>query len=86
VPAAKIPTQIEARLVVAILCGIIGCLFASFLMVGCVSESNETDRMKACVAKSYEWVNAPGGPECRKPVDRLPEPSYSSSNEASKPR
>ncbi|ASR76552.1 hypothetical protein SEA_SAMISTI12_135 [Streptomyces phage Samisti12] len=78
---AKIPTQIEARIVVAILTGIIGCIFASFLMVGCITESNETSKMKACVAKSMEWVNAPGGPECRKPLDRLPQPSYSSSNE-----
>jgi hypothetical protein len=86
VPAPKIPTQIEAKLVVAILCGIIGALLSSFIMVGCVTESNETDRMKTCVSNSYEWVNTPGGPECRKPVDRLPTPSYSSSNEASKPR
>jgi hypothetical protein len=86
VPPPKIPTQIEARLVVAILCGIIGCLFASFLMVGCISETNETSKMKACVAKQMEWVNAPGGSECRKSVDTLPEASYSSSNEASKPR
>ncbi|ASR77386.1 hypothetical protein SEA_PARADIDDLES_129 [Streptomyces phage Paradiddles] len=77
----KIPTQIEARIVVGILCGIIGCLFASFIMVGCISESNETSKMKACVSKQMEWVNAPGGPECRKPLDRLPQPSYSSSTE-----
>lgn len=73
----KVPTQIEAKLVVGILCGIIGCLFASFLMVGCISETNETNKMKACVARDMEWVNAAGGPECRKPVDTIPEPSYS---------
>ena len=81
----KIPTQIEAKIVVAILSGIIGALLASFLMMGCITESNETNKMKACVAKEMEWVAAPGGPECRR-VDRQPEPSYSSNNETDKPR
>ncbi|AYB70966.1 hypothetical protein SEA_YABOI_141 [Streptomyces phage Yaboi] len=77
---AKIPTQIEARIVVAILSGIIGALLSSILLMGCIAEGNETSKMKACVSKNMEWVNAPGGPECRKPLDRLPEPSYSSTS------
>jgi len=80
VPAPKIPTQIEARLVVAILSGIIGALLASVLLMGCIAEGNETSKMKACVGKNMEWVNAPGGPECRKPLDRIVQPSYSSTS------
>lgn len=49
---------IEARWVIKVLLGIIGGLFFVFIVVGWVSESNETDRMKACVEKSNrEWVH-----------------------------
>jgi hypothetical protein len=82
----KIPTQIEAKIVVAILTGIIGALLASFLMMGCIAETNETGKMKACVTKGYEWVAAPGGPECRKPLDTAVQPSYDSNNETDKPQ
>jgi hypothetical protein len=48
---------IEARWVIKILLGIVCGLFAMFLLVGLISETNETDRMKACVDKSNrEWV------------------------------
>lgn len=49
---------IEARWVIKILLGIIGGLFAVFVIVGWVGESNQTDRMVACVNKTdREWVN-----------------------------
>ncbi|QIN94681.1 hypothetical protein PP460_gp121 [Streptomyces phage Muntaha] len=49
---------IDARWVIKILIAIIGGIFALVLMIGWISESNETDRMTACVNKSdREWVN-----------------------------
>jgi hypothetical protein len=49
---------IEARWVIKILLGIISGLFVLFFMIGWLSESNQTDRMVACVNKSdREWVN-----------------------------
>ncbi|UMO76315.1 hypothetical protein SEA_TOMAS_139 [Streptomyces phage Tomas] len=68
---------------IIILCSIIGALLFVFLLVGTIGEWNETSRMKACVEKSGNWVNAPGGKECRQQLDIQPTPSYSSSN---KPR
>lgn len=85
-PNTKIPAQIDAKLVILILCGVIGALLASFLMMGCVVEYNETSKMKACVAKNGNWVNSPGGPECRMKLDTQPTPSYSSGTETNKPR
>jgi len=49
---------IEARWVIKILVAVIGGLLSLVFLIGWVSESNETDRMTACVTKSdREWVN-----------------------------
>jgi len=49
---------IEARWVIKILLGILGGLAFMFLMVGWITQSNITERMKACVAeREREWVN-----------------------------
>jgi hypothetical protein len=51
------PALIEARWVIKILLAIIGGLFVMFILVGWISESHDTERMKACVDKSdREWV------------------------------
>ena len=62
---------VEARWVIKIMLGIIGVLLTLAFLIGWVSESNETDRMTACVSKSdREWVNG----ECV-----FPKPAPSSS-------
>lgn len=51
------PALIEARWVIKILIGIICGLFLLFFLVGWVAESNDTERMKACVKeRTREWV------------------------------
>ncbi|AVD99319.1 hypothetical protein SEA_BILLNYE_144 [Streptomyces phage BillNye] len=59
--AARQVTQksalIEARWVIKILLGMFGGIIVAFLLIGWISESNDTEKMKACVSKSdREWV------------------------------